>query len=570
VFNGGSDDTSLITRAVIRYSGSDLGSAIDDGAIFLSNASPQLSYITFTNNYINGVDMDNVSWTTDTWDNTTVIYLIEEGNITIPAANTLTINPGMKIKIRNAAGLNIDGKLVVSGVIDNPVYFSSAKDDTLCGLGAAGETICDTNNNDLSSGVVNDWGNLQFNSGSDDTSTITRAIIRYGGTVRLTSASPAISYTALVNNNRGIEALSDSTPTLVCNDIYSNTSFGIYNDPPTTTIVTAEGHWWGSVLGPTHSGNPGGNGQPVSDGVDYNPWAVQSCTGTEPSNLQASAVSTTQINLTWQDNSSNETEFRIERSPNGSTGWTEIATGGANVTSYNFTGLCSTTYYFRVRGYRQSDGQFSGYSNVASATTYPCKPSNLVATAVSTSQINLTWQDNSPDESEFHIERSLNQSNWTEIATVGANVPGYNDTGLTSGTTYFYRIRAHRHSDGAYSGYSNVASATTFTGPSTCQPPSNLQALAVSVTQVNLTWINNCPNVSNFRVERSPNGNTGWTERAIVGANVPNYSDTGLTSGTVYYYRVRAYRQSDNKYSAYSNVVSAQTLYGVYLPVVLK
>jgi hypothetical protein len=92
-----------------------------------------------------------------------------------------------------------------------------------------------------------------------------------------------------------------------------------------------------------------------------------------PTNLNATAVSRTQINLTWQDNSSDESDFHIERSPNGSTSWTEIGTVGVNVTSYSSTGLsCGTPYYYRVRAHRDGDGQYSDYTNVANATTQAC------------------------------------------------------------------------------------------------------------------------------------------------------------------------------------------------------
>ncbi|HMR67937.1 MAG TPA: DUF2012 domain-containing protein, partial [Anaerolineae bacterium] len=248
-------------------------------------ASPNLSYITFENNYINGVDLVAGAWQTDTWDNTTVIYVIEDGSVTIPAANTLTIAPGMKVKL-NGTSLAVDGKFVASGTSANPVFFSSKKDDSLCGAGVAGEAICDTNNNGSSAGTARDWGNIQFNGGSDDTSTITQAIVRYGSAIRLTAASPTISSTQLVNNYRGIEALTDSTPILVCNDIHSNTNLGIYNDPPTTVVVTAKGHWWGNASGPTHTGNPGGTGQPVSDGVDYAPWLSAPCDSPPPLTYQ--------------------------------------------------------------------------------------------------------------------------------------------------------------------------------------------------------------------------------------------------------------------------------------------
>jgi hypothetical protein len=92
-----------------------------------------------------------------------------------------------------------------------------------------------------------------------------------------------------------------------------------------------------------------------------------------PSGLSATAVSQTGIDLSWTDNSTDESAFRIERSPNGSSGWAEIATVGANVTAYSDTGLaCGTPYYYRVRAYRDSDAQYSAYSNVANATTTAC------------------------------------------------------------------------------------------------------------------------------------------------------------------------------------------------------
>jgi hypothetical protein len=92
----------------------------------------------------------------------------------------------------------------------------------------------------------------------------------------------------------------------------------------------------------------------------------------------------------------------------------------------------------------------------------PGAPSNLAATAVSCAQINLTWRDNSSDESDFHIERSPNgNTDWTEIGTLGANVTSYQDSDLSCGIRYYYRLHAHRHSDGQYSSYSDVANTTT-------------------------------------------------------------------------------------------------------------
>jgi len=87
----------------------------------------------------------------------------------------------------------------------------------------------------------------------------------------------------------------------------------------------------------------------------------------------------------------------------------------------------------------------------------------LSATAISYSQINLTWTDDSDNETGFKIERSTGTNNFELIATVGANVTSYSDKGLSASTPYIYRVCAYN--SGGDSGYSNEASATTEAAP---------------------------------------------------------------------------------------------------------
>lgn len=97
-----------------------------------------------------------------------------------------------------------------------------------------------------------------------------------------------------------------------------------------------------------------------------------------PSNLSALALSQTQIKLTWNDNSSDESGFKVERSPDGSTAWSQIGATVANTAVYTDTNLtCNTPYYYRVRAYNSSGD--STYSNTANATTSACLPAPDVA-----------------------------------------------------------------------------------------------------------------------------------------------------------------------------------------------
>jgi hypothetical protein len=92
----------------------------------------------------------------------------------------------------------------------------------------------------------------------------------------------------------------------------------------------------------------------------------------------------------------------------------------------------------------------------------PAAPSGLTVTAVSRTQINLSWADNSGDETGFKIERckTANCTNYAEVSQVGANVTTFADTGLTKNTTYRYRVRAFNANGN--SAYSNAASARTL------------------------------------------------------------------------------------------------------------
>ncbi|MGA1979975.1 MAG: glycoside hydrolase family 9 protein [Sedimentisphaerales bacterium] len=198
---------------------------------------------------------------------------------------------------------------------------------------------------------------------------------------------------------------------------------------------------------------------------------------TAPSGLTATAASSSQINLAWTDNSSNETGFYVERSTSSTSGFSQIASLGANVTTYSSTGLAaSTRYYYRVRAYNSAGN--SAYSNTANATTQaagttaPAAPSNLTATAASSSQINLAWTDNASNETGFYVERSTSSTTgFSQIASLGANVTTYSSTGLTASTTYYYRVRAYNSVGN--SAYSNTANATTSASGTGCTCAAN-------------------------------------------------------------------------------------------------
>jgi hypothetical protein len=287
-----------------------------------------------------------------------------------------------------------------------------------------------------------------------------------------------------------------------------------------------------------------------------------------PTNLSATASSSSQINLSWTDAASNENGFVVEAcAGTGCTNFVQIAQLGVNVTTFAHSGLtASSTWRYRVKAFNANGN--SSYSNIAEATTpsaatAPLAPTSLSATTASASQINLSWSDNSNNENGFYIERCANAgcTNFSQVAQTGINVTTYFNSGLTAGSTYTYRIRAFNAT--GTSAYSNAAQATTNTAATTFGAPSNLVAKAVSSEQIDLTWTDNSTTEEGFKVYRSTDG-VEFFRTAILGPNVTSFSNTGRPEGTTYYYKVLAYTASGS--TAFSNTAQATTFIDTVKP----
>jgi hypothetical protein len=178
-----------------------------------------------------------------------------------------------------------------------------------------------------------------------------------------------------------------------------------------------------------------------------------------PAGLTATAGNG-QVSLAWQA-SSGAANYTVSRGMQ--SGSYIVVASGLTAPSCVDTGLANGTTYYYVVTAVNSAGE-SAYSNEAVATpvappALPAAPSGLTATAVSKSQINLAWIDNSGNETGFKIERSTDNKTFAQIATVGVNVKTYSNTGLSQNKNYYYRVRAYN--DGGNSAFSNVASAKT-------------------------------------------------------------------------------------------------------------
>lgn len=258
-----------------------------------------------------------------------------------------------------------------------------------------------------------------------------------------------------------------------------------------------------------------------------------------PTSFAVVQISGTEIELSWDDPNTTTTELRLERQPEGGT-FSQIETLVAGATGYIDIGLTpGSSYTYRLRAC--NGGGCSGYSPELVARTddesIPNAPTGLTATVVAGPAIDLTWTDNSTDETEFRVERRVpGASEFARLAVVGTGENSYQDDDVSPDARYTYRVRAC--GPGGCSEPSNEASATT---PPLALPaaPSDLSAIAVSELRVDLVWADNSDNETGFEIERKDPGGS-FVEKATQGSNVTTWSDRSVQPDREYVYRVRA------------------------------
>jgi len=269
----------------------------------------------------------------------------------------------------------------------------------------------------------------------------------------------------------------------------------------------------------------------------------------DPTNLSVTAASQTTINLTWSSGS-NASSYQVYR--DGS------AIGNAVTgTSYADTGLTpSTAYTYQVQALG-STGLVSNFSNSASATTAapttntgPAAPTNLTATAPSSTEVDLNWAASS-GASQYSVVRD------GIVIQSGITTTNYKDTTVAAGTSYSYDVVAQDANNTSSAPSSNV-SVTSPTVVDTTKPgaPTNLVSTSVTDTQVNLSW---SPSTDNIAIASYNVYRDGTLIGSVTDITNTSYGDGTVNANTKYSYSVTAVDGNNNE-SAKSNSVSVTTL----------
>jgi len=295
--------------------------------------------------------------------------------------------------------------------------------------------------------------------------------------------------------------------------------------------------------------------QPVAPALEAGVSGVGGPTVKAPSNTNASAASDTRIDVSWQDNSTNETGFDVWRSSTGPAGtFTKVGGTGANQTKYSDVGLTNATQYcHRVRAFRNYDGKtsYSDFSSTACATTpappTPNAPSATDAVPWSSSTIEVTWTDNSAIEDGFRVERSLDGgTSWATVSTTAANVTSFQDAGRSSEHQVCYRVVTFN------AGGDSPASNIDCTTPPAA--PSGLTATLVDGGAIDLAWTDNSAVEDGYEVLKEGIGPGFGPVVADLPSNSTGYRDVagGTIAGSATYVVLA---KKDGGFSDFSNRV---------------
>ena len=312
-----------------------------------------------------------------------------------------------------------------------------------------------------------------------------------------------------------------------------------------------------------------------------------------PINLSVSGTTADSISLVWQDNSNNETGFRIYRWGYNGTNWEfmYLDSVGANATNYTNTNLqCNTTYFYEISAY--GSGGESNHTPFIEVSTDACpQPGPLsidhytidddtinessgnndgLVNCGETIELYLSLHNAGGDATGVNASISTNDSYVTWLFNTTSSYPDINAGQIGQNNSDFdFALSSqtpHNHSI-IFTLQITATNGGTWTDsvsvPVTCSvpnPPSNLTVSNANQDALTINWQDNSNNETGFHIYKWGYNGTNWEflYHDSVDNDVTTYTDMGLTCGTIYYYKVSAY--SNNGESALTGWVDGQTL----------
>jgi fibronectin type 3 domain-containing protein len=262
---------------------------------------------------------------------------------------------------------------------------------------------------------------------------------------------------------------------------------------------------------------------------DYSPTATTAPAA--PSGLTGTVVSGSEIDISWTNNATNATNILIDRSTDG-VNFTQIASISATLTTYHDTSLSpGNTYYYEVQASNAAGN--SAFSNVfkAATLTAPPPPTNLAATNITTTEVDLSWTNVATNATGIKILKQLGNNTSQVVATgLAPTTTSYKITGLTPGSPYTFEVDA-LNSNGP-SGAATLA-ADTLPGQVT-----GVTATAAAGA-ITIAWAAD-QGAATYNVYRATTAGGEGSTPYVTGVAGTSFTDVAVSTSNHYYYEVTA------------------------------
>lgn len=267
--------------------------------------------------------------------------------------------------------------------------------------------------------------------------------------------------------------------------------------------------------------------------------------------------------ISWQVSAGIE-NFSLERSKFTGSTWDDwqMVNVTLNAGSQSITDTPSVPGTYRYQFHAASSAKYTGYSNISNPVVKTAAPTNLKCSLISMNRIDLSWSNPANNESSILVERKAGSGTYIPIATLDKSIVSYSDIfDLVENTTYTYVVSA-------YEADNNKSSSNSFL-VSIAKPlsPAALNMVVASNTRIDLHWDDKSNNENGFIIERKTDSGS-FMQVGTVNENITDFTDTGVTAGHTYSYRVFSTNFFGSSSSS-TNIVSCSTT-TVYAPYILS
>ena len=277
----------------------------------------------------------------------------------------------------------------------------------------------------------------------------------------------------------------------------------------------------------------------------YAKWTAVAPVIETPKNFKVASSSYNSTYTTW-DKVTGASGYEVYRATSSAGKYSLIST--ITAASYNYTGLTTNnTYYYKVRAYirvANNDRTYSAFSAIISARPIPSMPSSLKAVSSSYNSINISWSTVS-GATAYEVYRGASSGGLYKLIKT-TTATKYNNTGLTTNTIYYYKVRAYRMvgSVKVYSYFLAIISSKPIPAS-----PTGIKATRASSKSIKLTW-GSTAGANGYEVYRATSSSGAYS--LLTGTSYLYYTNSSLITGRTYYYKARSYR-TVGKTKIYSN-----------------